>query len=343
MEAHHALAPIDVDDSIEALLGNHPTATRTVYLVVLAVVLAATGATALTSVDLTVRAPATLRPLVERQSIRAAVDGTVDQVLVARGDAVHAGDTLVRFVSTATDVARAATDAALREQRDLVHDLRLLLHADPAASDTQLRAPRLEAAWRGATLEWRQASARVQQNERARDRLRQLGERGFAVPAELETAQFELAHAREERALQMERHRSGWAEELAAARQRAAELERDRARQKTDRSAYAVIAPVDGTVEELASVAAGSVVRGGDAMATVSPNAGLVAEVLVAPRTCRSGAPRRASSPRSRRTTWSPPTSRSSASACGRCTPSSGVRMAEWCRSRRGSAARRDS
>jgi HlyD family secretion protein len=271
---------------LEALLARHSTGGGTVYLVTLGIVLSAAAWVLVASVDVTVRAPGTLRPIPERQTVRTLVDGVVARVAVTRGQAVGAGDTLLVLGSTATDRARDAANSALREQLALARDLRLMLAGSVGAPHdaAALSLPRSRAAVREAAVEWQQLSIGVQRIEGTWDRLRQLALRGFAAPAELETAELELAQAREGRTLALERRRGAWSVELAGAEQRAAELRRDVSRESSAHAAHALVAPVAGTIEELSAVTPGSTVRAGDPVATVSPATSLVADVLVPPR-----------------------------------------------------------
>jgi multidrug resistance efflux pump len=280
------IAAIEADDSLEALLAEHSTVTHGVYLGTLAIVLAAVTAALTSSVDVTVRAPATLRPVVERQTLRAMVDGVVTRVAVSRDETVHVGDTLLLLASAPTERAHEAAESALREQSAISRDLRVLLAADftTLVDSNQLSLPRTRAMTAEAQVEWRQLSTRVRQSEQVRDRTSQLAQRGFATLAELESSELELSHAKETRSLALERRRAEWAVALADAAQRAALARRDLAREAGDRAAHVLVAPIAGTVDDVAALASGSVVRAGDPIATISPDVALVADVAVSPR-----------------------------------------------------------
>src|SRR5437868_1918254 len=95
MPAIPGIHTIGVDDSIEALFSTHDTTSRTLYLTTLLVTIGALATAALTSVDLTIRAPASLSTAVDRQTLRSPSDGIVDRMRVSLGSKVTAGDTLV--------------------------------------------------------------------------------------------------------------------------------------------------------------------------------------------------------------------------------------------------------
>lgn len=279
---------IAIDDSIEALLVEHGTASRTVYLVMLVTTIAAVIAAAITSIDLTIRAPATLSASIDRQTLRSGSDGLVARVSVSVGSHVRAGDTLVALSAETVQRALAVMHAVLATQRQRKTDLQQLASlrftGEAEAPLTTLRLEQSRAAARAADVEWQQGSIQVTRADKARDRQARLMEKGFAVPAELEAAAFEAARAREERSLALERRRSEWAEELALVNERIGELERDVVARTADQANRYITTPVSGTVEELMPITAGSLVRAGDAIATISPEGTLVADALVSPK-----------------------------------------------------------
>ena len=282
-------AAIAVEDSIEALFARHDTTTRWVYLATTASAIAGLVGGALAHVDVTVRAPATLAPAIERQTLRTLSEGMVDHVLTRTGQYVSAGDTLVALVTTDAERALAAAMAALVAQERRRTERRTLLESTVRATHSDSSSARLPLPQSGTIatatyVEWKHATLEVARAERVRDRTAQLLERGFAMPAEVEAAEFDLQRAREERSLALERRRSSWTEDLADADQRIAELRRDVAALHTARAARYIVAPVSGTVEEITPLAHGSSVRAGDVVATISPDGSLVADALVAPR-----------------------------------------------------------
>jgi multidrug resistance efflux pump len=207
-------------------------------------------------------------------------------VPAGRDRPIIVGDTIVVLAAATSDRAREAVERSLTEQTAAEHDLRLL--AGPAGPEGfppgRLALPRLRASVDEARLEQRQLALEQERAARGRDRLQQLAARGFAAPAELDAAELELRYAEEVRALALGRRRAAWTVALSETEQRIAELRRDLARLQNDHAAFAVTAPVSGTLDELASLTPGSTVRAGDPVATISPDGSLMADVLVQAR-----------------------------------------------------------
>lgn len=278
---------VEIEDSLEAFLGTQAPRAGLVYCCTLAAIVAAAVAVLTVSVDLTLRAPAMLRPLVERQSLRAMSDGIVTRLAVQRDEHVRAEDTILVIGGNANAVAHRASVRANREQVAIASDLRLLLAADTTELQdlpARLAEERSRAIASEAAIEWRQLTIGVERATQSRDRLRQLAQRGFAAPAELESAELELRHVREGRTLALEQRRAAWAGELAAVMDRMTELQRNLAVERDAEATHAIVAPVAGTIEELAAVSPGTSVRQGDVIAVVSPDDALAADVLVPAR-----------------------------------------------------------
>jgi HlyD family secretion protein len=112
----------------------------------------------------------------------------------------------------------------------------------------------------------------------------ELQSRGFAPVAEVEERRHALAEARAALRVVAERYRSRWQSELAATGADRKALESDLAEFQQARAWHRIASPVNGTVEELASVAPGSFVQAGDRLAVISPDSTKVAEVYISPQ-----------------------------------------------------------
>ena len=283
-----ALPAIAVENSLEALLAEHSTTARWVYLSTTSLVLLSFGVASMTTIEVGAHASGILMSA-ERQALRSLSEGTVSRMTATLGQAVTKGDTLVALDSRAEDLSQATTDQALTTARARIRDLERLYavrldHEDAPREALELVLPQFRAAYQSVAIEWSQATLQVNKASRVLDRLARLSERGFAAPSERESAESELANARESRRLALERRRAGWAEELATTRQQLADLERGQAVQNVARAARAVVAPVSGTIEELMPLVIGSTVRAGDVIGSISPAGALNVEALVALR-----------------------------------------------------------
>ncbi len=279
---------IDPEDTLEALLVRHRTSTQSLHLAFLLLLVSALITVVSLRMDITIRTTGILVSSIERQTLRSLSDGVVHRVFVSAGAHVSAGDTVVALASSASDRARDATRATLVRQRMQQADLRVLIRTqlDSPISMPEPRRFHVEhsrTAMEAALLEWQQASVQVRRVERTRDRLAELARRGFAAASELESAEFDVLRAQEDRTLAFKRRRAAWTDELIEADQHVDNLERDLITRASDQALRHVIAPVGGTVEAVMALSRGSTVRAGDAVAMISPEGDLVADVFVPP------------------------------------------------------------
>jgi len=275
-----------IEDSLEAHLSRFPSGGYALYCAVVVAALAAGAALPVITVRIAVRGSGIIRPVVEKQTVRSRVAGLVDRVLVTENQPVRVGDTIATFQAGVVDDRLALLSAQLGEKSCLARDLERLTR--PGAGLTA-QAPRLETA--DYRREYRQLVNELHDNrltfERAThelERVRALHARHFATSSDLDDAEVQLAHAKAQGALIVERYRSQWQNALTSVRAEMEELASQREQARAERAMYTVTAPIAGTLEQVASLSPGSYVQAGEQLAIVSPSTALVAEVYVTPR-----------------------------------------------------------
>lgn len=287
-----------IEDSLEAHLARYPSGGHALYLAVVAAVVAAGGALPFVRVSVAVRSGGIIRPVLEKQEIRARVAGLVERVLVADDQTVRTGDTIAVFQSAAVDDRLALIAAQLAEKERLAADLTRLADVDPmpARRDGSRGLPAAHAivdALQTADYrrEYGQFANELRDNrltlEHADEelaRVRALSARHFASPSELRSAELDVERARAQGALIVERYRGRWQSALTSLRADMAQLASQQEQAREERALYTVAAPLAGTLEQVASLSPGSFVQAGEQLAVVSPSTELVADVYVAPR-----------------------------------------------------------
>jgi HlyD family secretion protein len=279
------LLPADqIEDTLEYHLARISRPGGSVYLSLILLLAASLAALPLARVDVSVRSPGIVRPTMEKHRVVARAAGVVEAVGVAPGARVERGALLL----TLRDAPLAAREAALEEERRQARaaerDLEILTRPGAPVPPERLTTARYRRASAALADELGGLALREAQARRELERARALAERELAPRSEVEERDFQLRQVGSERALAVERARSGWEAELADERARLRDLDTRASQAAADRALYRVEAPVSGTVVEMASLVPGSFVQAGDELAVLSPAAGLVAEVYVSPR-----------------------------------------------------------
>ena len=272
-------------DAIESYLAQYSGTSRGIYLVVLLALVGAGALLPVLSVNVTVRSTGLIRPLMEKSEIKARVSGLVQEVFVEGQEAVRKGQPLLAVQAEALNERADLLQEQLVEKERFLGDLdRLLESAGREEAVRRLASDKYRQAYAHFEDELRERQLREQNAERALERQRRLYERKAVARQKVEDAAFRLAQERSAAALVVERHRTQWQNDRATYRMERERLHSELQQLGEERVFYTVKAPLQGTVEQLASLAAGSYVQAGQRLAVLSPRSELVAEVSVTPQ-----------------------------------------------------------
>ncbi|MBW3630933.1 MAG: HlyD family secretion protein [Gemmatimonadetes bacterium] len=288
----------EVEDSLERHLVEHSRRSQAIYLAVVAALIAGLALLPVVRVGVSVQSRGIVRPVTEKHVVKAQASGFAETLLVRHGAAVEAGQELVTLRAAELEQRRQLLDSRIDQARSSTRDLELLAQNDEPGT---VGAGELETAkYRQELAQFEEDLAeigvRVGQAVRDSARARELAARSLIPVAEAESHELRLAQLRSEQALRRERYRTGWQAALTSARVELEEMLSRRLMMKEEQALYRVTSPVSGTVEEIASISAGSFVAAGEELAVISPRSDLVAEVYVAPRDIgllRQGGPAR--------------------------------------------------
>jgi HlyD family secretion protein len=236
-------------------------------------------------VPVVVQADGIVRPSIERHEARAAESGVVKSVRIMDGASVQAGDTLLTLDVASIQTRLVLLDSIAEAQSADLADLeRLGIASDETGRTLALRtAHRRQQAREHAAIE-DGLLARAMAERREAERVRQLHERGFATPEQLDRQQALERTADAAVSEHREQTRTQWSNAAAALIDERRRLDAERSSLVETLSRYAVVAPIGGTVELSASLSPGSVLQRGERVAIISPNTDLVAETLLTPR-----------------------------------------------------------
>lgn len=286
MRQHQLYPSALIEDSLEQHLVRHAPRGRALYLVILLAAAAGLALLPVIRVRVSVRARGIIRPVTEKHEVRSRVSGVVERILAREGDTVHAGDALGLVRATGLDAQARWLDAQAEEQRRLIADLTRLTRGgdgrplDPAAFVT----PRYREEYLQFAGERAEHALEIDRATRDLARVRAMFDRRFAAPSDVEAKEYQLARARSEQTLLVQRTLGRWQSALAAARMQLAELEARAQELREQRALHTIRAPVGGAVDQVAAISPGSYVQAGEQIAVISPDTTLVAEVYVAPR-----------------------------------------------------------
>lgn len=275
-----------VEDSLEVYLNPHARRVNAIYVAVIAILGGGLVLLPVVRVGVSVQADGIIRPATEKHEVVAGVAGYVDRVRGVEFARVKAGDELFSLVAEPIDARRSLIESQLMEIEEALADLVALTGGDggvPGVAGPP-RTSRYQAEHRLFAREMTELEVRRSQAGRELERASGLVALGMAPRAEAEERAHAVQRLEEERLTLAERYHGGWQAQAERLRAERRQLLERLSLLAADSAHHVIRAPVDGTIEEMASVSAGSFVQGGQRLAVISPATEMVAEVYLTPR-----------------------------------------------------------
>ncbi len=255
---------------------------RHIYLALILFLLVLLALLPVIEIDIYTSSPGIIRPFKNRNGIMAPVTSKVHAVGMLENQLVQKGDTLL--VLDAYPIKNEAAQLAreLDTVRNRLLDLRNLL-GEPRADKGFFHTGLYRCVNEEHLASVQRSQDRLHQLQKTRDRKRFLFEKGVIARVEYEESLFELKEMTNEFRLLKMNQRAQWESDLALFIARESELLSSLGVKKELMKDHIVTAPFSGTIHGLKGLEAGNLVRQGELIAELSPNADLVVECLVSP------------------------------------------------------------
>jgi hypothetical protein len=282
MEQQPELLPTEwVSDSVGTYLYQKRPKRHVIYTVMLAAVSAAIISLPFVYVDITVQSSGFVRPNGEISVITAPMTETVERVSAKEGDKLRKGDEILRFRTSAPDGKIKYQQERSMETNAHIADLELLSRGQrPQAFASAARQQeyakylseqyRLKTDLRQYETEWR--------------RYKVLFDKGLISESEYNEHYYRYQDKVNELHLQQTNQMSAWKTELTNLKMQLKETTSNLIETRSNRNAYVVRSPINGTLEQFSGIYPGSNLQVGATIAVVSPDTSLYIEAYVVPR-----------------------------------------------------------
>lgn len=269
-----------VSFSAEHHFAQYHTRSRTVYLLILFLLVAAFVTICIVKVEVSVHSSGILRAGNERSVIRVPVEGRIDSLFVTENMHVQQGQVLFKIRSHAVDEQTMLVNEQSQDLQAQLHDLEQLVNGGGGALQSTL--------YRQQYQTYQQKMAELQrrytQVKRSYDRYKALFDQHVVAPAEYEKYQSDLENTAGELQLSREQQFSEWQGELTGIRQQLQQTEAKQSMYNHEKEYYTVRAVTSGSIQQLKGIQAGSYVAVNEELGEISPDSGLIAEVYVLPK-----------------------------------------------------------
>jgi len=269
-----------IKDSIDNYLIQHTTASQKIYWAILFMVVAITVSLPFIYVDISIHEQGIIRPLVEKTEIKASISEFVDSVYVKEGQVMNQGDTILTFRRSASDYKIRYQQKRVNDFQDNLSDLRMLVKGEkPAAFNSNMR--------RQEYMFYIQKKKEYENNlskaTKDFERNKTLFEKKIISEEEYEKYQYEYTRSVNELASLIDNQINQWQRDLNSYSNMYDEMTTSLNQEIKNKDLYVVTSPVSGTIDQFSGIYAGSSIQAGNAIAIISPDSTLFAEIYVSP------------------------------------------------------------
>jgi len=253
-----------------------------VYLVLLVGLIILTILLPIIRVDLYSASPGMIRPQKEMNLINSPINGKVELVNIEENSFVHIGDTLLMLDDKEVSQAIKRLNDQLDSLRMKTYDLKYLIRTKFYNSDSILSS-----LYKSQLQEYRLKTKSLKDdlNWIAKDfsRQEQLFKRGVISRKEFENSEEQLTTAKNALLLCRSQQKRIWQNELQVKLSEIRILHAQQLELEKNKNLHYIIAPVDGTIQDLVGIEKNNFLYTGSSIAHISPKTDLLVECYVKP------------------------------------------------------------
>ena len=279
--------PIEIlEYSVEQHFHRNYSRSKLIYQVLLIACIAGFISLFFIRLPVHVIAGGTLRPLVERNTIKSPVSGKLDGVWIKENQQVAAGDLLFTLETDLLESEQGFANQRIEEVQLRMQDLRQLikLKKSKELGDLTLSTALYQYQYQLFREQVNELGIGLRELSSQYDRQKYLYDKQMLSHAEFEKATYAVEKAEMQLRILYDQQMSQWQYDQSLLKEEFRELSARRTQYQQEREHYAVSASVDGTIQQFKGVQVGNFLAQGEVVAEISPDSGLVAEVEVSPK-----------------------------------------------------------
>ena len=275
------LPPLQPEFCIENQIFRHNRKGITLYLIVAIAMFLALLAMPFVHVDIVVRGVGSIRPSIEKAQLLAPCSDYIRRLYVREGDLLQKGDTIFVLNTNSYQADIRSLSALSSDLKDQLADLQLMVQAQtPRPFRSDKRKQEFVLYEQRSKL----ASAQAASANRKRERNQALFKSEVISADDFENFELEALRLEAEKNALTENQRTVWRTELSELRQQWNETQAELSQLRNEERKAALVAPVEGYLEEFSGIHEGMNVAVGQQVGIISPNSNLIVENLVSPK-----------------------------------------------------------
>lgn len=282
------MIPSDADRISLAVYLDRYRMRHQIYVVIVVVMVAVIASLPFLFTEVSVGSPGVLRPLLMPTPIKSFSSGVVTEVRVRENANVRKGELLIRVHSAELDERESRARTRTNELTELLKDVQEVLRrvndrSHPNWNDWTPATPLYQQWLSDFRQRYRDVVGGVLKSRRDHERSSTLFKNEVIAASEMETADEELRKSEEAVARIVHTQLTEWRQLALKYEEERNDLGKTLSEAERTRELNQIVAPVSGTVHQLAGLYPGSPVFSGQEVGYISPDTTLVAEVHVAP------------------------------------------------------------
>jgi len=239
------------------------------------------------SIQISVKSPGIIQSSIEKTELFTSVSGRVVDVRMKDNQQILRGDTVLILDSSVQGQKSDLLEGRKRQLADFLSDLETLLllsdQAEEQGLEPLLKSAQYLSAWRHFSQEALEIWNVKVQAEKIFSRYKILYQNNAITLSEYEKFSFDYDQANSNYSLLIKSYKSQWEQDVVAYRNELREIAGTELEISDQKSLYVIKAPVDGSLQNLQGLQAGSYVFANQRLAEISPDSKLTAFCYVKP------------------------------------------------------------
>ncbi len=252
-----------------------------IYMVVLSATIITLALLPFIPVQISINCQGLIQSSMERVEIFASASGKIIEIKIKDNQTVSTGDTVLIIDSSLPTQQSKILNRRSSQIRKFLKDAERIInhvnHQDVSSTEPVFLTEQYRASWLQFHQEFEERLLNREQAERIFKRSNILYEKGAITFSESEKFRFDYDRAVSDQTLQINRWRSQWEIEASGYKRELIDLLSREAELREQNKLFTIEAPVNGSVQNLAGIQAGSYVFVNQKIAEISPDAQFIA------------------------------------------------------------------
>jgi HlyD family secretion protein len=271
-----------IKNTIEVHRFKHRVSSKIIYSILLLSIITICVALPYIFLDIYSSAQGIIKAEKEKNQLASLYSGKIKDIFITENQTVQKGDTLLNIDNTVVKDKLNLLSNQLEEIKLFVHDLNYLTNSKKLSQDS-LQSFSYQKQHIQHTQKLRELQIRYAKVKRDFKRQEKLFKKNVIAKVEYQNNRYNLELALSELNHFKIQQRNQWQSELTQQNNKLKELESTLLQYKEEQNNYIILAPINGTIQNLIGLEVGNFITASSLLAEISPDTDLIAECYIKP------------------------------------------------------------